>query len=653
MRVKDLDVADGVCEVGRRDALVVAYGQALRARRPGDTLERVARVRGLQVEEGCRGIVLAWVRWSIHLRDPRRLPQREAGLKLVLILVVTDTHVQDLGGAKRRELFLIVLTGRAEMAVGAVAKSKDGEVHAGETTRFSAAELLIESRGILRDLALTAGCDHDDDILPAGQVLHRKVVQLGKLNSVSTRLALASKARRQLLSVPGLAAIQDAEGLTLLLVGGGHLRQVPFLPPADRGTHGLYQLLEGLRFRPVQALEPVLRLQVCVQVLPERLLIQLHGDLPPGVEAVEWPVATGDGHLLTVDHLPQAVRMHDLELNARGVGKDHRGPVVLLCLRKRLDSLRHVCAHGDGGHVHIAVRHAYLSQILLLALLAAHGKLRHAAPWRGLALLAACVAVGLGVQHDDVNIHTAGNHVVQASESDIVRPAVAADNPLRGLDEHVLVVVHIVEAHAVGARLLCFLEQGRDLILEHVACACRLPLLVPLVQSAAKLRYSINLGRLQEIPNVLVQLLTALLRALGHAEAKLRVILKQRVLPRRPLPVRVPDSVWRAAVWIAPDGGTPCSIGDHHSVPEHLSHQLHIRSLSTARARSRELEQRLLHLRALHRVNLHEVFPHRQRAEEVPVLLVLQIHRLRLGHHSEGIVRTGLHAHLAASAICC
>mmetsp|Transcript_138455 Transcript_138455/g.276003 ORF Transcript_138455/g.276003 Transcript_138455/m.276003 type:complete len:414 (-) Transcript_138455:649-1890(-) len=413
------------------------------------------------------------------------------------------------------------------MAVGAVSKSKDREVHAREAARFSAAELLIESYGILRDLALATGGDHEDDILPAGQVLNGEVIQLGQLNSITTRLAFTSKARRQLLRIPGLAAVQDAERLTLLLIGRRHLRQVPLLPPADRGTHGLHQRLEGLRLLPVQALEPILRLQVCVQVLLERLLIKLHGDFPPGVEAVERPVATGDGQLHAIDHLAQAVRVHDLELNARGVGEDDGGPVVLLCLRERLHGLRHVRAHGDRRHVHVAVRHADFAQILLLALLAAHGKLRHAAPWCGLALLATCVAVGLGVQHDDVDVHAAGNHVVQAPESDIVRPAVTTDNPLRGLDEHVLVVVHIVEAHALCARLLCFLEQGRDLILEHVACARRLPLLIPLVEPASKLRYIIDLGRLQEIPNVLVQLMTALLRALRHAKAKLCVVLEQ------------------------------------------------------------------------------------------------------------------------------
>ena len=48
-------------------------------------------------------------------------------------------------------------------------------------------------------------------------------------------------------------------------------------------------------------------------------------------------------------------------------------------------------------------------------------------------------------------------------------------------------------------------------------------------------------------------------------------------------------------------------VGDHHAVAEQLGDELEVRRLAAARARARELEQRLEHLRALDRVVRQQV----------------------------------------------
>ena len=61
--------------------------------------------------------------------------------------------------------------------------------------------------------------------------------------------------------------------------------------------------------------------------------------------------------------------------------------------------------------------------------LPADGELRGGAERRRLRLLAAGVRVDLGVEHEDVDVAPAGQHVIEAAVADVVGPAVAADQP--------------------------------------------------------------------------------------------------------------------------------------------------------------------------------------------------------------------------------
>src|SRR5690606_37446241 len=86
-------------------------------------------------------------------------------------------------------------------------------------------------------------------------------------------------------------------------------------------------------------------------------------------------------------------------------------------------------ADGDLRDVDVAVRHGDLAEVLLADRLAAGRELGDGRAWCGLRCLAAGVAVDLGVEDQHVDVAAARHDVVEASEPDVVRPAVAAAVP--------------------------------------------------------------------------------------------------------------------------------------------------------------------------------------------------------------------------------
>ena len=127
------------------------------------------------------------------------------------------------------------------------------------------------------------------------------------------------------------------------------------------------------------------------------------------------------------------------------VANDEGRTLVGLCLLDGLERLSGVRAHGDLCHVHVAVAHRDLGEGLLLGALAGSGELGHLADVRGLGSLAAGIGVHLGVEDEDVDIVVGRQDVIQAAEADVVRPAVAAEDP-EGL---------LGEVALVGKDLLC------------------------------------------------------------------------------------------------------------------------------------------------------------------------------------------------------
>ena len=105
------------------------------------------------------------------------------------------------------------------------------------------------------------------------------------------------------------------------------------------------------------------------------------------------------------------------------------GAAVRLGLLKGPEGLEGVGAHGHLGHIDIAVIHGDHAQVLLADGLPFRGKLGHRSAWGRLRRLPAGVRVDLGVQHQDLHIAARGKNVVQSAETDVIGPAVAADDP--------------------------------------------------------------------------------------------------------------------------------------------------------------------------------------------------------------------------------
>jgi hypothetical protein len=73
----------------------------------------------------------------------------------------------------------------------------------------------------------------------------------------------------------------------------------------------------------------------------------------------------------------------------------------------------------------------------LESLLARSGILGHGTGLGRLGRLAAGIGVNLGIHDQDVDIFTLGHDMVQAAVTDIIGPAVTADDPVRLLGEQI------------------------------------------------------------------------------------------------------------------------------------------------------------------------------------------------------------------------
>ena len=149
----------------------------------------------------------------------------------------------------------------------------------------------------------------------------------------------------------------------------------------------------------------------------------------------EVPVAALDGFLLLV--LRATHTDLDAVVDAGRVADDERRAVVGLGLLDDVEVLGLAGAHSDLCHIDVAVALGNHTKVFLANLLAAGGELGDSAGRGGLGALSAGVGVHLGVHDDDVHVLAAGQHVVEAAESDIIAPTVAAEDPLALLDEAV------------------------------------------------------------------------------------------------------------------------------------------------------------------------------------------------------------------------
>ena len=119
----------------------------------------------------------------------------------------------------------------------------------------------------------------------------------------------------------------------------------------------------------------------------------------------------------------------DAVSDAVAVGQNQRRPTVCLGFAEGQQGLLRVGAQGDARDIDIAVGNGLQRNVLLVDLFARRRKLGDGAHRRGFRHLAAGVGIHLGIHHQDIYVATAGQHMIDAGGTDVVGPAVAADDP--------------------------------------------------------------------------------------------------------------------------------------------------------------------------------------------------------------------------------
>ena len=115
--------------------------------------------------------------------------------------------------------------------------------------------------------------------------------------------------------------------------------------------------------------------------------------------------------------------------DAMGIRNDQRRTVVSFGFEKRLYGLSVVGAHGNMRDVDGSVGHGHHPQILLGAAFSRRGELRHCAAWSGFRHLAAGIRVDLGIQHQDLYIAAGSEDMIQAAVADVVSPSIPSYQP--------------------------------------------------------------------------------------------------------------------------------------------------------------------------------------------------------------------------------
>ena len=204
--------------------------------------------------------------------------------------------------------------------------------------------------------------------------------------------------------------------------------------------------------------------------------------------------------------------------------------------------------------------------------------------------LASGVRVHLGVHDEDVDVAPVRQHVIEPAVADVVRPSVAADEPHALLDEVVgerfepARLRHGQHRRAGPKRfdpLALFGDAGlvRLIRIEHRRRQTVADLRRERLQQAARGR-DVGVERHPE------------------PEAELRVVLEERVRPRRAPSVAI-RRVRRGRQIAAVDRRAAGRVRDQQAIAEQLREQLEVRRLAAARARAGVFEQRLQELRLL------------------------------------------------------
>ena len=347
---------------------------------------------------------------------------------------------------------------------------------------------------------------------------------------------------------------------------------------------GLHQrVVAHLAHNEVAELAPVGLLRVEVEAV-------LAGLFLGGVVVPEVPVAALDGLLLLV--LRAAHTNLDAVVDAGCVADDERRAVVGLGLLDDVEVLGLAGAHSHLCHIDVAVALGNHTEVFLADLLAAGGELGDGTRGSGLGALSAGVGVHLGVDNDDVDILAAGQDVVEAAESDIIAPTVAAEDPLALLDEAVTELEELLADIAAA-----LLHQRDELVGNLLGLEGALAVGDPLVEEGLDFGAAAVAG--EAFLHNALHAVAHLASGGGHTEAELGVVLEEGVGPGGTEAAAVVAAVRSGRSRAAVDGGAARGVGHHHLLTEELGDALQVRGLAAAGAGAAELEQRLCELAVL------------------------------------------------------
>ena len=289
-------------------------------------------------------------------------------------------------------------------------------------------------------------------------------------------------------------------------------------------------------------------------------------------------------------------------------------------------------------------------KIFLGAGLAASGKLRHCGARRGFGRLTSGVGVDLGIEHEHVDVASAGQYVIEAAVADVIGPTVSADDPNAFLDQQVGDGQQLLGVHGIQA--VQFFFQQVDALALFVDVG-----FVFLWCSEDRGR-EFFADRSRHAPDQFLRELGLLIDGKPEAQTELRIVFEKRVRPGGTAAGCV-FRPGRGGQVAAVNRRASGSVGNDGPVAEQLRHQLEIWSFAATRAGAGELEQRFLNLLLADVGDLNvAAVQFRDLEEEVPVVALGHAQR-RLRHHVDrlepcfGLVldRTNLDADAATGAI--
>ena len=236
--------------------------------------------------------------------------------------------------------------------------------------------------------------------------------------------------------------------------------------------------------------------------------------------------------------------------------------------------------------------------------------------------------------------------MVETAVADVIRPAVAAEDP-DGLFAQVLGVVLDVGQGVLGLlRHFGVRDSGFQGVAGDLALGADVEVVVPGLGSGVEVAVLVDLAH--QLLHLGAECCALLLNREADAHAELGVVLKQGAAQRGA------EALLVGAVGEAGEAGSPdlraagCG-GNVHMVAEQLGNELGVRRLAAACAGAVELQQGLVELAALDGVITVGIANLRQSIDVLPVgfLVALGVQRL----HRDGLGRADGNAAAAALAV--